>query len=188
VLALAALLVIHVLVDRGPGWPAFAQLTLSLTTERASSSISPWTPDDRDRIAIVAQIDLLFGLLYAGLLALVAVWAARAARQSAYGRLGSDFAWLSVLVFVLDVPENFAYFALVRGNLQQPWPAVSALCIAIRTMLVLAVIAFVAHALVGARFIRQRVPPNKPLQPTRAAQPNDQREPAEAAHAADRRS
>lgn len=151
VLTCALLLVIHVLVDRGPGWPAFAQLALSLTTERASSSLSTWTLDDRDRIAIVAQIDLLFGLLYAGLLALLAIWATRVAGNLAYRRLGSDLAWVSLLVAVLDVPENFAYFTLVRGNVQQPWPAVSALCVAIRTVLVLGVFASMARVLVGAR-------------------------------------
>jgi hypothetical protein len=141
----------HGLVQRGPGWPAFVQLVLSPTSQHATSALSTWTPEDGDRIALVARIDLLFGLLYASLLALAVVCAARAIPHSPYSRFASDVAWLSWLIVVLDVPENIAYLNMVRGHIHQPWPAISASCVIVRTVLLLAVLAFIARTLLAAR-------------------------------------
>ncbi len=59
--------------------------------------------------------------------------------------MGSFFAWLSWVVLLLDIPENVAYLNLVLGHVDQPWPLVSASCILVRTLLVLAVLAFIAR-------------------------------------------
>lgn len=153
-IAVAALLLmfaIHILVQRGPGWPAFAQLVLSPTSQHATSALSTWTTKGRDRIAMVAKIDFLFGLLYASLLALAAVSAARGIPYSPYCRFGSTFAWLSCLIAVLDVPENIAYLNMVRGHVHQPWPGISASSVIVRTVLLLAVLAFIARTLLVAR-------------------------------------
>jgi hypothetical protein len=144
------MLTIHGLVERGPGWPAFTGLVLSLTSQRTNVAVSSWTSEDRDRIALVARIDLVFGVLYASLLALAAVWAARVRPSLSSGR-GSDLAWLCSLIAVLDVPENIAYLNMVRGHIGQPWPAIAGTCVAVRTALLLAVLAFVVRAPLAAR-------------------------------------
>jgi hypothetical protein len=144
------MLAIHGLVQRGPGWPAFTELVLSFTSQRADAALSSWTSEDRDRIAVVARIDLVFGLLYASLLALAAIWVARARPASPSGR-GSDLAWLSSLIAVLDVPENVAYLSMVRGHVDQPWPAIAGACVVVRTALLLTVLTVVVRTPSAAR-------------------------------------
>lgn len=146
----AVLLVVIVeVVARGPGWLPFGELVLSFTSSRATGAVSTWSADDRVRIAFVNGLDYLFGPLYANLLALGCVWAGRTAPGARSA--GSAFAWLAWVVLLLDLPENVAYLHLVLGDARQPWPLVSGTCVLLRTVLVMAALAFVARCLLQRR-------------------------------------
>lgn len=142
-LSAVLLVVIVELVQRGPGWLPFADLVLAFTTSGAGEVLSTWTLEDRIRIAFINGLDYLFGPLYANLLALGCVWAARL-RPGGGSRAGSVSAWIAWAVLLLDIPENVAYLNLTSGNTGQPWPVVSGACVLARTALVIALLTFMA--------------------------------------------
>jgi len=124
-------------------------------------------------IAFANGLDYLWGFLYANSMALACVWAARLSEAHVWRTCALMLAWLSWVVAILDVPENIAYYQMVRGVNRSPYPELLASCVATRTGIFLLFLAFLNFAVL-LRVTRS----NKPLQPTRAAQPNGQREPA----------
>ena len=150
------LVVIVEMVHRAPGWIVFGELVLSFSSAGAAEALSGWSAEDRVHIAFINGLDYLFGPLYANLLALASVWAGRTGEGRR--QMGSFFAWLSWVVLALDIPENVAYLNLVLGHVNQPWPLVSASCILARTLLVLAVLAFIARGVMKRRPLDPRSP------------------------------
>ncbi len=143
------LVVIVEMVHRAPGWIVFGELVLSFSSAGAAEALSGWTAEDRVHIAFINGLDYLFGPVYSNLLALASVWAGRTGEGRR--QMGSFFAWISWVVLALDIPENVAYLNLVLGHVEQPWPLASASCILARTLLVLAVLAFIARGVMERR-------------------------------------
>lgn len=122
-------------VRAGPGLPALYALVFAGTSERALAVLEPWNESDRIWIAFANGLDYLFGILLFGSVSLgctyVALRTARPRRQ----RLGFALAWAAWCGVLLDLPENAAYLAMVRGNVSQPWPALALVATFLRHLL-----------------------------------------------------
>jgi hypothetical protein len=159
-------------------------LALAGSVPRAQEILSHWTEGDRIHIAFVNGLDYLFGFVLFNTIALACVWTARVSSARAWATCGFALAWLSWVSVVLDIPENFAYLRMVFGTVDDPWPQVLKVCAVFRSFVFTIGVAYIGLGSVAwvLSVVRgeppTRVPSNKPLQPTRAAQPNRKREPA----------
>lgn len=95
---------------------ALLELVLAGSTAAAERVLEDWTPRQRLDVAFLAGLDLVFGLAWTLTAALACVWASRLFRRRWLARLGIALAWACGVAALLDVPENLAYFHLVRGS------------------------------------------------------------------------
>lgn len=123
---LTAVLLGAMLLMPGPGdLPA---LVGAGTPSRAQAILARWTELDRIQVAWKNGFDYFLMAAFSNLLGLASIWASRQSSSALFACIGATFAWLAWVSIVLDVPENVAYLAMVRGSVQQPWPALSAVC------------------------------------------------------------
>jgi hypothetical protein len=129
--ALTFVLVAAVLAMPGPG--NLPSLVAAGTPARAQAILESWTELDRIHVAWKNGFDYFLMVAFSNTLALACVWASR---QFAYQLLtgaGLLLAWLAWASILLDVPENVAYFSMIRGSLEQPWPALAAVCFSLKS-------------------------------------------------------
>lgn len=123
----------------GPGFPELARLSFAGNVERAEAVLAGWSASDRLHIAWVNGLDYLFGLASANVMALACVWAARVFRHRWLSPLGTALAWTSWGFGLLDLPENFAYWSMVRAPVVDPWPIVLKITVVARIVITAAV-------------------------------------------------
>lgn len=100
------------------------------TMEGAQRIIDSWGERGRIMAGLNLGLDYLFMLVYACALGLGCVLASGVYGKCcpAIGRLGSPFAWGSLLAGLLDAIENYALIELLLGSSNDLWPAVARWC------------------------------------------------------------
>ena len=91
-------------------------------------------------------LDYFWGFLYANSMALACVWASRLSDAPVWRAGTVLLAWLSWVVAVLDVPENIAYYQMVRGVNRSPYPEVLAARVTIRSGIFMVFLAMLSVA------------------------------------------
>jgi len=134
-------------VEAGPGLRSLTALAFSGSPEAAAQVLETWTSRDRIHIAFANGLDYLWGFLYANSMALACVWAGRLGEAPWWRGSASLLAWLSWVVAVLDVPENIAYYQMVRGVNRSPYPEILSSCVTIRTAIFVLFLAFLDVAI-----------------------------------------
>jgi hypothetical protein len=134
-----------VLAMPGPG--DLACLVAAGTPTRAQAILANWTEVDRIDVAWKNGFDYLLMLAFSNTLALASVWVSRQFTQPVPRSAGLLFAWLAWVSILIDVPENMAYLEMIRGSLEQPWPALAASCFFLKSSFQLAATGYLAVAL-----------------------------------------
>jgi hypothetical protein len=135
-------------LEAGPGFLGLARLVFAGSPEAAARVLATWTAEDRIHVAFVNGLDYLWGFLYANSMALACVWAGRVGDGPRWRTAASLLAWLCWVVAALDVPENVAYYQMVRGANRSPYPELVASCVAVRSAIFAAFLALMDVAVV----------------------------------------
>jgi hypothetical protein len=143
--ALSAVLLIAVLAMPGPGdLPA---LVAAGSPARARAILGNWTELDRVHVAWKNGFDYFLMVSFSNALALVSIWASRQFSRPVLVSAGVVFAWLAWVSILLDVPENVAYLNMIRGSVEQPWPALAAGCFLLKSSFQVATVGYFFVAL-----------------------------------------
>ena len=100
------------------------RLELAGTQEKASEIVTGWSPAETVDMAFLQGVDELHPFAYGLLLATAAIWAGRTYRGRAVG-WGPTIAWVVLVAVVMDLIENIGMIAMIRGDFEDPIPAIT---------------------------------------------------------------
>ena len=153
-LLIATLLITFAFRFIGPAKPTIVDFELAGTVSKSTDIINAWTPLERIHAGFSLGFDFLYMPVYSTTIALACVWAAGVFRSGVWKSIGRALAWGLWLAAILDAIENLALMSNLFGSPIEPFPALAALCAALKFGLILAGLLYVVVG-VGGRLVKR---------------------------------
>ena len=153
-LLIATLLITFAFRFIGPAKPTIVEFELAGTVSKSTDIINAWTPLERIHAGFSLGFDFLYMPIYSTTIALTCVWAATVFRSGVWKSIGRALAWGLWLAAILDAIENLALMSNLFGSPIEPFPALAALCAALKFGLILAGLLYVVVG-VGSRLVKR---------------------------------
>ena len=153
-LLIATLLITFAFRFIGPAAPTIIDFEFAGTVTKATDIINAWTPVERIHAGFSLGFDFLYMPIYSTTIALACVWAAGVFRSGVWKSIGRALAWGLWLAAILDAIENLALMSNLFGSPIEPFPALAALCAALKFGLILAGLLYVVGG-VGGRLVKR---------------------------------
>jgi len=153
-LLIATLLITFAFRFIGPASPNIVDYELAGSVDRAAQIIGAWRETDRIRAGFSLGFDYLYMPVYSTTIALACLWGAAVIRSGWWRLLGLTLAWGLWLAALLDATENLALIVMLLGAPSDPYPAVAAVCAALKFGLILLGLLYAAVAAAARVFKR----------------------------------
>ncbi len=153
-LLIATLLITFAFRFIGPAKPTIVEFELAGTVSKSTDIINAWTPLERIHAGFSLGFDFLYMPIYSTTIALACVWAAGVFRSGVWKSIGRALAWGLWLAAILDAIENLALMSNLFGSPIEPFPALAALCAALKFGLILAGLLYVVVG-AGGRLVKR---------------------------------
>lgn len=138
----------------GPAKPTIVDFEFAGTKSKTTDILDAWTPMDRIHAGFSLGFDYLYMPIYSTTIALACVWAATMFRSGGWRSIGLMLAWGLWLAAMLDAIENLALISNLFGTPIDPFPALAAVCAALKFGLILLGLLYILVA-GGARLVKR---------------------------------
>jgi hypothetical protein len=129
-------------------------LELAGSEAAASEIVNGWSAAQTIDAAYLQGVDAVHPLAYGPLLMVGAVWAGRQSKRRA-ARWAPAVAWIAFAAVVFDTLENIGMIAMIRGNLDDPIPRITAVLATAKFAAIVTAIVFGIAGLI-VRFYARR--------------------------------